>query len=219
MSFQRARDRSFTVSTGGGAADERGREIGGIADNGAVVATNASVRELRVREGERLRIDLPSVQSLQFRLPGKSTAAGAGGAAGASVGGASTRPAGAGAVPVSGVLSFEAVSAFVVRFALAGPGVRVELRPLRPGTVQAPLVDAGGPGAGLIVLQGALGEWIALGDPEVPTGLRSLNASAEPPAPAGTWVRVLRAGAADTDTDAGPGTPGNGMELRTGQRP
>ncbi len=186
--FHRGRDNSYTVATGNGAdRDDRADAPG----NGTSLSTTAGVRLLHVREGERVRVDLPTVQSLQFHVPistpgapGKANAASPASAAAAAPGSASAGPS------TSGVVYFNAVAAFSARFALAGPDVRIELTPVRTGTVAAPLIAAGAPGENVVRLVGRVGEWIALGDPEVQTGGKSLSPTAEPPSPASVWVRV-----------------------------
>lgn len=197
-SFNRGSDRSYTVSTGG-SGDRDDALPPGVPDNGSVVSTSNSTRQLRVGAGERVRVDLPVVQSLQFHVaaggapdkvfaPGtKGPNAGPSGAVtpGGAEGGDPVR--GRVRVPASGVVYFEAVSAFAARFAISGSRVWIELVPLRAGSVQAPAV----PGeAGAIVIQGAVGEWIALGDADVALGAKSLQPIASAPAPACLWVRV-----------------------------
>ena len=197
--FLHERDGSYTVSTGsGGDRDERA----GAAANATVVSTSNSIRLVHVREGESVRVDLPSVQSLQFHVP-----MGAGGTPGHGSG-ASPAPHGqapAGAPPVggspgspggpppaaSGVVYFEGVAAFAARFALVGrDGVRIDLVPLQVGAVEAPFAVAGGGANGLgAVLFGRVGQWIALGDTELASS-KTLNATAEPPAAPSVWVRV-----------------------------
>jgi len=194
------RDGSYTVSTGGG-GDRDDRASAGGADNSAVVSTTTSVRVVRVLEGESVRVDLPSVQSLQFHAPvsaGTATTPAAAGRAGSA-------PAASGAAPgtsapasskgvaptVSGVVFFEAVSAFAARFALVGNSVRIQLVPLRTGGVAAPFaVAGGGEGYGSVTLVGRVGEWIALGDTELLSSGKSLSVTAEPPSQPSIWVRV-----------------------------
>jgi len=194
--FLHERDRSYTVSTGSG-ADRDEREDAG-AGNATVLSTSNSVRLVRVREGEPVRVDLPSVQTLQFHVPlGKAGASSRSAAApGATAGKA---PIGALGSAASGVVYFEAVSAFAARFALAGGNVRIELVPLQAGGIAAPFVAGpGGESARAIRLFGKVGEWIALGDVDlVPSG-KSLSVTAEPPSPPSVWVRV------DPDPAAGP---------------
>jgi len=195
--FHRQRDGSYTVSTGGG-GDRDDRVGAGAADNATVVSTTASVRLVRVLEGESVRVDLPSVQSLQFHVPmaaGAAPAPGPASHAPAATGAAATAAGAANgnrAGPaVSGVVFFEAVSAFAARFALVGNSVRIDLVPLRAGGVAAPYaVAAGGEGAGRVTLVGRVGEWIALGDTELASSGKSLTVTAEPPSQPSVWVRV-----------------------------
>lgn len=181
-------DGSYSVSTGSGDRDDRADPPG----NGATLSTSNAVRRLRIREGERVRVDLPGVQSLQFHVP----AAGSGAPAGtAGVSQASTSKGGnaATAPSVSGVVTFEAVTAFAARFALRGSAVRIELTPLRVGAVAAPFAPAATDQAAqpaAVTVQGRVGEWIALGDTDLSPPAASLNAAAEPARPASVWVRV-----------------------------
>lgn len=175
-SFQRSADGAYTVSTrspDGAAAP--GRDAAG---NGYTLSTGNGTREVMVLEGEAVRVDLPAVQSLQFHvpvtLPGQKSPAAAA---------ASAAPA------ASGVVTFEAVSAFSARFALVGDQVQVRLVPLRVGGVAAPYAAAGAPAAPL-TLTGRVGQWMALGDTDVPRGGKTLVPTADPPAPASVWVRV-----------------------------
>ena len=194
-------DGSYSVSTGAGDTDERANAD----DNSTTLSTGNSVRRLHIAEGERVRVDLPSVQSLQFHVPvpggatgkasGKPAAtAGAGGAGGvsgaASASGSTGSANAAGSAPsVSGVVTFSAVSAFAARFALAGSTVLVELTPLQVGTVSAPYAAAGAAPAKVIV-QGRVGQWISLGDTELSNPRTSLNTTPEPITPGSVWVRV-----------------------------
>lgn len=191
-------DGSYSVSTGAGDTDERANAD----DNSTTLSTGNSVRRLHIAEGERVRVDLPSVQSLQFHVPvpggatgkasGKPAAtAGAGGVSGAASASGSTGSANAaGSAPsVSGVVTFSAVSAFAARFALAGSTVLVELTPLQVGTVSAPYAAAGAAPAKVIV-QGRVGQWISLGDTELSNPRTSLNTTPEPITPGSVWVRV-----------------------------
>jgi hypothetical protein len=219
-SFDRAADRSYTVSTGGAGDRDEGP---GAASNGYVAGAGSGHWSVRAREGERLRVDLPSVQSLQFHVGARP--------AGAAQGSASKGGAGAvlpsGGVPVgtapspgssvAGVVYFEAVSAFAASFRLQGAKVFVELAPLQAGGVEAPWVAQGPRAPGPLVLEGRVGEWFSLGDTEVAPS-RGLSPIAEPPAPAPFWVRVT-----PVDDRAGerPGNPGagNATVVGTGQRP
>lgn len=186
--FLHERDRSYTVSTGSG-ADRDERDVAG-ASNAQVLSTSNSVRLVRVREGEPVRVDLPSVQTLQFHVPlGKtassSRAAAASGAGGGNASGRAPGPA------ASGVVYFEAVSAFAARFALVGSNVRIELVPLQAGGVAAPFVaTAGGEGRRAVTLFGHVGEWIALGDVDLVSSGKSLSVTAEPASQPSVWVRV-----------------------------
>jgi hypothetical protein len=184
-SFHRGADRSFTVSTGGsGDRDDSQVQVGG--DNGVTLGAGNAIRQVHLREGERVRLELPALQSLQFHLAGRAGAASNAAPTGVAGGNAS-------APSASGLVYFEAVSAFTARFALHGSAVRVELVPLRSGSVAAPWIDASGVsgGSGPIVLQGRVGEWIALGDSALAASGKSLNATAESPRPAALWVRVF----------------------------
>jgi hypothetical protein len=117
------------------------------------------------------------------------------------------------------VVYFEAVSAFVARFTLHGARVQVELVPLRVDGVTAPWIDPAGVHAGALVVQGRVGEWIALGDTQLPDNAKSLNATASPPAPASVWVRVFPdSEAADTHA-AGQPAADRSTVISTGQRP
>jgi hypothetical protein len=190
-SVRRARDRSYTVSTGdGGASDEPADAV----HNGTTLSTGAAVRQLTLLEGEPVRIDLPAVQSLQFHLPTTGAAPPA-----------SAKGAGPSA---SGVVFFEAVTAFRARFALVGSQVRIELAPLRTGTVLAPPLGVGAedPPRPLFVA-GRIGQWIALGDTELAGSMRSLSVTADPPTPASLWVRVLPGVATDGAEPAEAGSP------------
>jgi hypothetical protein len=198
-------DGSYTVSTGGGGErDERGAQA---PDNGTTLSTSNRVRRVHIVEGQRVRLDLPSVQSLQFHVPIPPNGAGAAkGATGAATGtGAAKATTGAatgtGAAPatgniagpsVSGVVYFDAVAAFAARFALAGDTVRIELTPLRSGAVAAPYAaSAAGEAADhAVTVVGRVGEWIALGDTDLQDPAANLSATAEPTRPASVWVRV-----------------------------
>jgi hypothetical protein len=197
-SFVHGADNSYTVSTGGSGASVDARTAP-MPDNSATVSTGGAREALRVREGESVRVDLPAIQSLQFRVP-----AGARGAAAPSSTGAASRTASAGSsspspgapagASVSGIVSFEAVSAFVARFSVRGREVRIDLVPLHEGGVTAPWTTQAGADS-VVVVTGLVGEWIALGDAIVPSGARRLSAGATgtaTPAPASgaIWVRV-----------------------------
>ena len=195
---RRGADNSYTVSTqGGGDRDTRATAD----DNGSTVSTGGGVHVLRVLEGERLRVDLPAVQSLQFHVPAASlpgnasrtAATGAPGSRGAGAGSAGGAAAAAAGSAVSGVVYFEAVAAFSVRFALDGARVRIELQPLQAGRVAAPLVLPSGatdPAPVPMLISGRVGEWIALGDTALAGGARSLLPIAQAPSAPGVWVRV-----------------------------
>lgn len=202
-------DGSYALSTGG--AGERDERAGRDPDNGSTLSTSNAVRRVHVLEGERVRVDLPAVQSLQFHVPiaGSGTRAGSG----AAKGGGNSAPGGAansaansavnsagggvasgGGPAASGVVYFEAVAAFAARFGLAGATVRIELAPLRQGSIAAPYAAAAdGKGVAAdapVVVTGKVGEWIALGDADLQHPRTSLNATAEPASPASVWVRV-----------------------------
>lgn len=214
-SFRRGQDNSYTVSTGGTGASEDARPNPGP-DNSTTVSTGNARRVLRLLEGERVRVDLPAVESLQFHVPlGARGAAGRPGSAGTAVlpaassggsadassadgAGASAAGAGPGA---TGVLTFASVAAFSARFYLQGERVRVELTPLRAGGVAAPLVggtDAPRP----VTVMGTVGAWFALGDPDLASPARQLTPGAAPAGASGVWVRVLPADPASVDPEA-----------------
>jgi hypothetical protein len=193
-SFRHGADGSYTVSTGGSGATDDARPDPG-ADNGTTLSTGNSSRALRVREGDRVRVDLPAVQSLQFHVPASAHAAPGGGAPGGS---GATAPAARGP-GATGVVSFEAVSAFAARFFLQGPRVRIELTPLRAGGVVAPMIG-GADAPRALGVEGPVGAWIALGDPELGGPGPSLTPTAAPSTTSGVWVRVVPA-------DAQSGTP------------
>ncbi|HXY05034.1 MAG TPA: hypothetical protein VEI05_00685 [Burkholderiaceae bacterium] len=194
--FLRERNGAYTVSTGsGGDVDERASA--NAANNSMVVSTTSSVRLVRLREGEPVRVDLPAVQTLQFHVP-----TGKGGAAPRPKAGASaTQPptgsapgaSGASTPAASSVVFYEAVTAFAARFALVGSGgVRIDLVPLQVGTVAAPFaVGPGGESMHPVVLFGRLGEWIALGDADLVSSGKTLTPTAEPPSLPSVWVRVV----------------------------
>ena len=219
----RGADGSYSVSTNSAADDSDS------SGNGTTLATQSSLRRVHVVEGERIRVDLPAVQSLQFHVPlpsGKTASAatptmggartassavgkaagaasgtgtGSGAASGAAAtGGSSSATAGgstaAAAAPgASGVVYFEGIAAFAARFFLSGDGVRIELVPLRSGSVEAPYVPAAAGPAGRIVAYAPLGAWVPLGDSDLQAPGKSLNLTADAPSPAAVWVRVLRA--------------------------
>ncbi|HXY22816.1 MAG TPA: hypothetical protein VEI29_09030 [Burkholderiaceae bacterium] len=186
--FLHERDRSYTVSTGsGGDQDER---LDARANNATVLSTSNSIRLVRVQEGEPIRVDLPSVQTLQFHVPlGKTAAPSRGASAPGAVG--SKAPSGVSGPAASAVVYFEAVSAFAARFVLAGNNVRIELVPLQIGGVAAPFVaGSGGESLRAVTLFGRVGEWIALGDLNLVSTGKSLSVTAEPPSQPSVWVRV-----------------------------
>lgn len=183
-SFERRADRSYVVSTGGAGS----RDDSAGSSNGRLLETATPDRLVRVRAGEALRVDLPGVQSLQFHVPVPS------GVAPKAAGSTANATAGTGAGPagssVSGDVYFEAVTAFAARFAIAGGHVLITLQPLQVGGVSAPRLTTGADSRPEpIVLKGAIGAWIALGDTQLPPA-RSLTPTAEPPSPASVWVRV-----------------------------
>ncbi|HEX7156090.1 MAG TPA: hypothetical protein VF229_02685 [Burkholderiaceae bacterium] len=175
-------DGSVTVSTAR-EREPRGRESPADDDRSTTVATASRSRRLQVVEGEQVRIDLPATQSIRFRIP---AGGGAGRPASASPGvpGATTASGGAAAV-AGGVVTFESVTAFAARFAIAGRTVVIELTPLRQGAVAA-YPEA--PAAASV--RGSLGEWIALGTAGPPSGPQDAGAASEPTSYAGVWVRV-----------------------------
>jgi hypothetical protein len=179
-------DGSYSVSTGSGAdRDDRGDQA---PDNATILSTSNRIRRVHVLEGERVRVDLPAVQSLQFHgvRAGGTTAgkAAAGGSAATASGAASAAPS------TSGVVYFEAVTAFAARFALAGRMVRIELTPLHRGGVSAPFAAGAAGTEAPVTVSGRLGEWIALGDTDLADSGKSLTPTAEPTTPASVWVRV-----------------------------
>lgn len=178
-------DGSFSVSTGGGDRDDRAD----VTDNSTTLSTRTSVRRVHVRAGERVRVDLPGLQSLQFHVP-----AGAAGtsksAAGTASGASAAATPGAAAPSVSGVVTFEAVTAFAARFTLDGAIVRIELAPLRVDSVSAPYAVAGATGEHTVTLTGRVGQWIALGDTELSPPSARLDGDTAPLRPASVWVRV-----------------------------
>ncbi len=191
--FVHGADNSYTVSTGGSGVEDRTR--GAVHANGTTVATGSSQRELHLREGEPVQVDLPSVQALQFHLPAIAPGA-ASAAPGAMAGGPAAASAKAGAsganAGVSGVVTFAAVSAFTARFSLAGGSVRIDLTPLGAGGVSAPWSGVGAPHP--LTLVGRVGEWIALGDPDLSPTAGRLTPSADAPAASPVWVRVYPEG-------------------------
>lgn len=197
--FDRAADNSYTVSTGSaGDRDRSGNDAG--SNPGYTLATGNSSRVVHIREGERVRVDLPAVQSLQFHVPAPngSSKSGAKGSAASTANSPasststtqSTSQSSKQGPSVSGVVYFQAVSAFAARFAVHGTQVRVDLTPLAAGGVSAPFAAADGGGARPVFVTGTLGEWISLGDTEMSLPGKSLSLTAEPPAPASIWVRV-----------------------------
>jgi hypothetical protein len=222
-SFARGADRSYSVSTGG--AGER--DDSGAAGNGYAIGAGNIQRQMRVREGERLRVDLPAVQSLQFHVPpGPPSAAGAG--AGAARAAAATgRAPSTGAAPpaanapgtgpgASAVVYFDSVAAFAASLHVSGTRVHIDLVPLRVGGVEAPLIGGANPNKAPVAAEGRLGEWIALGDAELPP-VRSLSPTPEPPSPASVWVRVLPD--SESGDDAPAVRPGdNSQVVGTGRR-
>jgi len=182
----RGADGSFSVSTGDSP------DAGDRAGNGTTLATNSTLRHVRVTEGERIRVDLPSVQSLQFHVP---IAPGRGTASAPGVTSAGGAAAGAGA---SGVVYFEGVSAFAARFFVDGKRVTVELIPLRLGSIEAPFVPVTNGPSGSVLTGGLLGQWLPLGDAGGQAPGRALTETADAPSPASVWVRV------SLDTDQEP---------------
>lgn len=178
-------DGSYSVSTGGGDRDDRADAT----DNSTTLSTQGSVRRVHVRAGERVRVDLPGLQSLQFHVP-----VGAAGGPKAAAGSAPATPAAAspgGAAPsISGVVTFEAVTAFAARFTIDGTTVRIELAPLHVDSVAAPYAVAGSGGERAVTLTGRVGQWIALGDTELSPPATRLDEAAAPLRPASVWVRV-----------------------------
>jgi hypothetical protein len=201
--FRHGPDNSYTVSTGGsGERDERTGKA--ESENGTTVSTSMRMHVVHLVEGERVRVDLPSVQSLQFHAPVPNAAGMVAPSAGSP---AKSSPPARGVSPngtgpgAAGVVYFEAVSAFTARFAVVGARVRIELVPLRAGSVAAPYVAGDGGAAGTrsgpMIIDGRLGEWIALGDTELPDSGNSLTPTAEPVTPARVWVRVQLDGGGD----------------------
>ncbi len=178
-------DGSVTVSTGRGREREsRGRESRGDDDRSTTVATADRSRRLQAVEGDRVRIDLPAIQSVRFRVP--ATGAGTGARARASPAAPGAASAAGSAAPVAGgVVYFESVAAFAARFAIAGQRVVIELTPLRQDTVAA---YAEAPAT--VSVQGPIGEWIALGDADPRSGHQGADAGPAPASYRGVWVRV-----------------------------
>jgi len=196
---RRGADGSWSVSTSGatGASYSAGNNPEAARPdpgNEMVLATREGERVVRLREGEAVLIDLPAVQSLQFRraLPA------AGGSGGASAGTSASPSAGTGSAAAgstaagsagnsaSGVVYFESVAAFTARFHIAGQRVRIELVPRLSGTVRAPVPGAG-EGSGSVTVEGPLGNWIALGGG---AGASDRGLSAAPPTQDAVWLRV-----------------------------
>jgi len=214
--FHRGADRSYTVSTGGG-VDRDDMPAPPSGHHAMVLRAGDAQRVLHVRAGEALRVDLPARQSLQFHVApppaGGGRAGGARAGASGAVVGASGAPVGAtGRAAATGVVYFDAVAAFRARFHLAGELVRIDLVPLQTGDVAAPWIDVG-PERALhdagqpLSLHGRAGSWIALGDADIELPARSLSPTAEPPSPAGLWVRVT--------PDVEAPQAGNGAEVAT----
>ncbi len=179
----RGADHSYTVSTGG--ADD----AAGAPGNASTVSTQTSIRRVRVVEGERIRVDLPAVQSLQFHVPLGAATGGRG------HGAAPSAPAAAGGAAdpaaTSGVVYYEGVAAFSARFYLRGDTVTVELVPLQRGSVSAPFVPAAGGSGAAVLASAAVGEWLPLGDSDLDTTGNTLNENPDPPSPASLWVRIF----------------------------
>ncbi len=177
-------DNGYSVSTdqggGGGEAD---------ATNGADGSTSASVNthiaRYEVVEGEVVRMNLPSVQALQFYAP--IAGAGASGAAVANSAMGTMQGIGPG---VGGAVFFQGVSAFSVRFAVQGHEVVADLLPLQIGGVAAPY------GYGVqnkprpFRIRGRVGQWIELGEPGTQT-TQALGAVPDGAPSTGVWVKVL----------------------------
>ena len=175
--LRRGSDGSWTLSTGGA-----GGGANAPRDNGSTLSTSSGERVLRVREGERFLLELPSVQSLQFRVP-VTTAAKAGSAAGSSATGAAGSQAAPPGPTAEGVVYFDAVASFAARLRLQGSHARLELQPVLAGTVRAPF-DAPAPPPVPVELE--LGRWQGLGGGEGTPG----RLSAAPATEDALWIRV-----------------------------
>lgn len=182
-------DNGYSVSTdeGGGGAEA---DATNGADGSTSVSVNTHIARYEVVEGEVVRMNLPSVQSLQFYAPIAGTALGTGaapGTAAANAGTAATQGIGPG---VGGAVFFQGVSAFSVRFAVQGREVVADLLPLQIGGVAAPY------GYGVqnkprpFRIHGRVGQWIELGEPGTQT-TQTLGAVPDGAPSTGVWVKVL----------------------------
>ncbi|BAP90028.1 putative uncharacterized protein [Burkholderiales bacterium GJ-E10] len=181
----RGADNGYSVSTdeGGGGAEA---DATNGADGSTSVSVNTHIARYEVVEGEVVRMNLPSVQSLQFYAPIAGTGA-APGTAAANAGTAATQGIGPG---VGGAVFFQGVSAFSVRFAVQGREVVADLLPLQIGGVAAPY------GYGVqnkprpFRIHGRVGQWIELGEPGTQT-TQTLGAVPDGAPSTGVWVKVL----------------------------
>lgn len=179
-------DNGYSVSTdsGGGAAEA---DATNGADGSTSVSVNTHIARYEVVEGEVVRMNLPSVQSLQFYAPIASAGAGTSGAAAANSATGTTQGIGPG---VGGAVFFQGVSAFSVRFAVQGREVIADLLPLQIGGVAAPY------GYGVqnkprpFRIRGQVGQWIELGEPGTQT-TQTLGAVPDGAPSTGVWVKVL----------------------------
>ena len=182
----RGADNGYSVSTdeGGGGAEA---DATNGADGSTSVSVNTHIARYQVVEGEVVRMNLPSVQSLQFYAPIAGTGASTSGAAAADSGMAATQGIGPG---VGGAVFFQGVSAFSVRFAVQGREVVADLLPLQIGGVAAPY------GYGVqnkprpFRIRGQVGQWIELGEPGTQT-TQTLGAVPDGAPSTGVWVKVL----------------------------
>jgi hypothetical protein len=178
--YRRSADNSWTVSTTGSGSPASPPPP----DNSVTLSTSSGERVLRLLEGERFLLDLPSVQSLQFRVPVAAAPARTPAPAGA--------PSRAAVSPsAEGVVYFEAVSAFAARLRVQGRKVQIELTPVLPGTVRAPIepqapVPARAQAGESITVESELGRWKGLGGGEGAPG----SLSAAPPTEDALWIRV-----------------------------
>ena len=181
----RGADNGYSVSTDGGGGGAEADATNG-ADGSTSVSVNTHIARYQVVEGEVVRMNLPSVQSLQFYAPiaGVGTSSGI---AGANSGAAATQGIGPG---VGGAVFFQGVSAFSVRFAVQGREVVADLLPLQIGGVAAPY------GYGVqnkprpFRIRGRVGQWIELGEPGTQT-TQTLGAVPDGAPSTGVWVKVL----------------------------
>ncbi len=180
-----ATDNGYSVSTDPGGGGGEANAVNG-ADGSTSVSVNTHIARYQVVEGEVVRMNLPSVQSLQFYAPiagpGVSSSVAA-----ANSGAAAAQGIGPG---VGGAVFFQGVSAFSVRFAVQGREVVADLLPLQIGGVAAPygygVQDKPRP----FRIRGRVGRWIELGEPGTQT-TQTLGAVPDGAPSTGVWVKVL----------------------------